>query len=336
MFNKMDMNLPKISVIVPVYNVENYLRECVESILKQEYIDFELLLIDDGSTDRSGKICDEYIEKDSRVKVYHTSNHGVSSARNLGIECSKAPWICFVDSDDLIDEKYLSVFRVDELLPSCLAIQGIEMLERKTGSQMWSITYPNAVLPEKKLGENISKYDLLSHGFPVAKLLSKELIVRHRLYFNTSLSFHEDHLFVLQYIQHIKTIILIPGMNYKYIYDGSESLSKRLHSNTEMEMAYTLLFHEYFKVIKHFDIVSCVNLAKFEHFLYQIRIKAIMACYIYRQDKAFRMNYLKKVHAEKNIIKRYYKPYSIKGKILKRILLYIPVSMQDYMFRFMI
>ena len=135
----MDMNLPKISVIVPVYNVENYLRECVESILKQEYIDFELLLIDDGSTDSSGEICDEYIKKDSRVKVYHTLNHGVSSARNLGIERSKAPWICFVDSDDLIDKKYLSVFRVDELLPSCLAIQGIEMVERKTGTRMWSM-----------------------------------------------------------------------------------------------------------------------------------------------------------------------------------------------------
>lgn len=330
------MNLPKISVIVPVYNAENYLRECVESILKQEYIDFELLLINDGSTDCSGEICNEYIEQDSRVRVYHTSNRGVSSARNLGIERSKAPWICFIDSDDRIDKKYLSAFRVDELSPTCLAIQGIEMLERKTGTRMWSMTYPDAFLPEKKLGENISKYDLLSHGFPVAKLLSKELIVRHGLFFNTSLSFHEDHLFVLQYIQHIETINLVTGTNYKYMYDGSESLSIKLHSNAEMEMAYTLLFHEYFKVVKHFELVPCVNLEKFEHFLYQIRIKAIMACYVFHQDKTFRINYLKKVHAEKDGIKRYYKPCSIKGKVLKGILLYAPVKIQDYVFRFMV
>lgn len=97
------MNSPKISVIVPVYNVEKYLRRCIDSILAQTFTDFELLLIDDGSTDKSGEICDEYAKKDSRVRVFHKENGGVSSARNLGLDNAQGEWITFVDSDDKLD-----------------------------------------------------------------------------------------------------------------------------------------------------------------------------------------------------------------------------------------
>lgn len=95
--------MAEISIIVPVYNVEKYLKKCLDSILAQTFIDFELLLIDDGSTDSSGKICDEYGRKDERIKVYHKDNGGLSSARNYGIERSNAPFLGFVDSDDYID-----------------------------------------------------------------------------------------------------------------------------------------------------------------------------------------------------------------------------------------
>ena len=93
---------PKISVIIPVYNVENYLNYCIDSILLQTFTNFELLLIDDGSLDRSSIICDEYAEKDVRVRAFHKTNGGVSSARNLGIELSLGEWIVFIDSDDVI------------------------------------------------------------------------------------------------------------------------------------------------------------------------------------------------------------------------------------------
>ena len=96
-----------ISVIVPVYNTEKYLDECVQSILNQSFTDFELLLIDDGSTDRSGAICDQYAAKDERVRVFHTENGGVSSARNVGLDEAKGEWIAFVDSDDWVSSKLL-------------------------------------------------------------------------------------------------------------------------------------------------------------------------------------------------------------------------------------
>ena len=102
------MNNPKISVIAPVYNVEKYLPRCIDSILAQTFTDFELLLIDDGSKDHSREICDEYAKKDSRIRVFHKENGGVSSARNLGLDNVKGEWITFVDSDDYLKMEFLS------------------------------------------------------------------------------------------------------------------------------------------------------------------------------------------------------------------------------------
>ncbi|WP_160722255.1 glycosyltransferase family 2 protein [Bacillus sp. USDA818B3_A] len=100
---------PIISVIVPVYNVESYIKSCVDSILAQSFLEFELLLVDDGSNDTSGEICDEYARKDRRVRVVHKEYGGVSSARNLGVTLAQGDYISFVDSDDRIDEEMLQV-----------------------------------------------------------------------------------------------------------------------------------------------------------------------------------------------------------------------------------
>ena len=101
--------MPKISVIVPVYKVEQYLHECVDSILAQTFTDFELILVDDGSPDNCGKICDEYAAKDSRVRVIHQENQGVSAARNAALDVAKGEFIAFIDSDDVVNVYYLEV-----------------------------------------------------------------------------------------------------------------------------------------------------------------------------------------------------------------------------------
>lgn len=98
------------SVIVPVYNSEKTLKYCIESILNQTIDDLELILVDDGSTDASGVICDDYMKKDNRIKVFHQSNKGVSAARNRGLEEAKGKWIVFVGSDDFVDSKFLEIY----------------------------------------------------------------------------------------------------------------------------------------------------------------------------------------------------------------------------------
>jgi Glycosyltransferases involved in cell wall biogenesis len=143
-----------ISVIVPIYNCENYINQCVDSILAQTCTNFELLLIDDGSSDNSGIICDEYAKKDARVKVFHKENGGVSSARNLGLHEAKGEWIAFVDADDWIKDTYLSDFRIGEKDVD-IHICGVKYFGAET----------NSVLPEEDLiiiNEDIdNKFDQL-------------------------------------------------------------------------------------------------------------------------------------------------------------------------------
>lgn len=97
----------RFSIIVPVYNAEQYIRKCIDSILAQTFTEFELILVDDGSPDECGKICDEYQKKDSRIKVIHKQNGGQSSARNIALEFANGEYVCFVDSDDYVDENML-------------------------------------------------------------------------------------------------------------------------------------------------------------------------------------------------------------------------------------
>lgn len=101
--------MPQISVIVPVYNVEKFLPRCIESVLAQAFTDFELILVDDGSPDNCGAICDEYAAMDSRIRVIHKANGGAASARNCGLDAASGKYIAFVDSDDSVHEKYLSI-----------------------------------------------------------------------------------------------------------------------------------------------------------------------------------------------------------------------------------
>jgi glycosyltransferase involved in cell wall biosynthesis len=101
--------MPKLSIIVPIYNKEKYLVECIESVLTQTYSDFELILVNDGSTDSSGEICDRYAVRDSRVKVCHKTNGGVSSARNAGVDVSSGEYLGFVDADDMLVSRMYEV-----------------------------------------------------------------------------------------------------------------------------------------------------------------------------------------------------------------------------------
>lgn len=105
--------MPKVSIIVPVYNVESKLRRCLDSIKHQDYSDFECILVDDGSSDISGNICDEYAHSDRRFKVLHQKNHGVSAARNAGLKVALGDWILFVDSDDWVSSQFISAFLME-------------------------------------------------------------------------------------------------------------------------------------------------------------------------------------------------------------------------------
>ena len=126
--------MAEISVIVPIYNSERYIKRCVDSILTQTFKDFELILLDDGSTDQSGRLCDDYAEQDSRIRVIHQKNQGQASTRNTGIRLSSAKWIAFVDADDMIHPQYFEIlYRVavenKVKISACHAFEGKNLPE---------------------------------------------------------------------------------------------------------------------------------------------------------------------------------------------------------------
>lgn len=214
--------MPRLSVIVPVYKVERYLPCCIDSILKQSFTDFELILVDDGSPDASSEICDRYKGIDNRVRVIHKANGGVSSARNLGLEQSQGEWIVFVDSDDYVGEDYLNNLIEVASTNDCQLVQA--GFCRVNGQQHQYV----------KCSSNGTKYtdttDILPYlrGFSISKLFKREIIINNNIRFDESLTFAEDLCFVLEYVLHIRKAAFIEPIDYYYVI-YSDSASQKLH-----------------------------------------------------------------------------------------------------------
>lgn len=189
----------KISIIVPVYNAELYLKECVESIINQNYHNIELILINDGSKDNSEKICINYANKDKRIKYIYQNNSGVSSARNAGLEIASGEYILFVDSDDFLEKNAIS-----KLLKN---ITDVDLL--CFGYNEVYIDKSIKVCFEKKINncKEIEEKILLDNkigGFLWNKIFKSKIIKNNNLKFNKEIHFCEDLLFVTEYIKYCK------------------------------------------------------------------------------------------------------------------------------------
>lgn len=262
------MNTPKISVIVPVYNVEQYLSHCIDTILAQTFTDFELLLIDDGSTDSSYSICKKYESKDKRVKVYKKTNGGVSSARNHGIENAKGIWITFIDSDDYIGHNYLfnllsSINDKDSY--DIVLLKGLVKYDNITNF----FTKAPLCISAEQLIESLCKENSLFLSC-WGKLFKKEIIYNNNIRFTNNLSFCEDIIFCFEYFKYIKNKILICNELLYYYRDVETSLTHKNVNYGQVLIASELLYNEFIiyqskfhnnhVIIKHFItlLVDCV------------------------------------------------------------------------------
>lgn len=199
-------NNPLISVIVPVYNVEKYLPRCIDSILAQTFKNFELLLIDDGSKDKSGEICDEYAKKDNRIKVFHKENGGVSSARNIGLDNANGEWICFCDADDMFYSEETFCINFEEL---CC----IDIIEIPFFREYVKIRKVECLI---KGYNNVKKYYANNfHNEVWARFYNKRLINSKR--FLTALEIGEDVFFFLSLFNNINNIYISSRGGYLYI-----------------------------------------------------------------------------------------------------------------------
>ncbi len=219
------MSTPLISIIVPVYNIEKYLERCVNSIRKQTYSNLEILLVDDGSTDKSGALCDAFAKEDVRIRVFHKENGGSSSARNFGIAQAGGAYCGFVDSDDYISENmYELLYRAIEESGAEIAQIGRDEID-EAGNQLPNVCEP----PEKKVfvdAESFMKELLLHRGDCsfCTKLVKKELFEMGTFPVG---ELNEDFHLVTKFLQNVKGVVSLPEQTYHVFY--------RVGSNTRKE-----------------------------------------------------------------------------------------------------
>lgn len=219
----------QISLIVPIYNTKQSLYRCIESIQKQSFQSFELILIDDGSTDGSSELCDYYSTQDSRIKVLHQKNSGVSHARNTGIQHATGKYIAFIDSDDWIETDFLlRAFTKCESAQIDWYINGY-LQEFYIGNQITqSIEYTITASKYYNIRTLLEAYKIeFTHNITAvwAKLYKSSIIHSKHITFDITMNYGEDTLFNLQYLQYCKDIFFDSALYYHYTTAKATSLS---------------------------------------------------------------------------------------------------------------
>ena len=227
-----------VSVIVPVYKAEKWICECAKSILEGSFSDIELILVDDGSPDSSGKICDELAKADARVRVIHQKNAGVSTARNSGIAAACGEYIMFVDSDDTVDSDMLSVMHSAAISENAdMVLSGIRYVYEDSG-RIVELPLPDAVIdfPE---GMDARYADISrSYGLSACatKLIRRSIVSDGKISFNAEFFILEDGTFVSECLACCKRIVSLARIFYNYRKHEGESLMKRFNRNSVLSL----------------------------------------------------------------------------------------------------
>lgn len=242
--------MPLISVIVPVYNAEKFLHYCIDSILNQIFNDFELILVDDGSTDNSGKICDEYAGKDARAKVIHKQNGGVSSARNAGIEAAKGEYICFVDSDDYLEKDYL--FSLYNGYDDCvdLVLCGYNSINKDKVCN--TVVFSNNDEDVLSRNDVMPLFQKVMISAPWCKLFKRKIVTENNVIFPADMSLGEDMIFNFTYLDYVKKFKVINKPLYNYRNDNEISLLRKYRKEIFDEEK--LLNERWYEIIKKWQL----------------------------------------------------------------------------------
>lgn len=227
-----------ISVIVPIYRVEKYLHRCINSIIKQTYKNLEIILVDDGSPDNSGSICDEYAVKDSRIKVIHKNNEGLGFARNAGLDCATGKYITFIDGDDYIGSKHIEkMYRSIKNTGTDTCLGGYTKVYREKEVKHYNVcagkVYRNNVIQQilpRMCGADNKGSDYIEMSVCMV-LFSNEIIQNNNLRFVSEREFiSEDLVFDFEYYPLSDGVCVVDSIDYYYC-DNDESLTTKYRSD---------------------------------------------------------------------------------------------------------
>lgn len=252
---------PKVSIIIPVYNAMKQLDRCIESVLKQDFADFELLLINDGSSDASGEICDKYATQDARIRVVHKENTGVSDSRNLGISLAKGEFLQFLDSDDWIIPEATGLLvrsaeknQCEMVIAEFYRVVG-ERLARKGDIQ------EDVVMDREEFAIHMMDNPAdFYYGVLWNKLYRRDIIVDNKLQMDKDISWCEDFIFNMQYIRFVKKVYALQVPIYYYVRTKGSLVSQGMSISKTIQMKRTVFkcYKEFYKdVFNEEDYEKC-------------------------------------------------------------------------------
>lgn len=211
---------PTVSIVIPVYNAENSIRQCLDSVIAQTYDDWECIIVDDGSKDTSRVICDKYIKNDTRFHVYHKDNGGVSSARNSGIEESTGEYLMFIDSDDCLTEDCLTtLFAKRDSMPdlTIFSFNKITSLNDVIVKKLKpSVAYNRKDVLSVALALKENDYTSEAFCFSWNKIFKSSIIKKNSVRFPQDITLREDEIFVYRYLLHCNSLQIITNVLYNY------------------------------------------------------------------------------------------------------------------------
>lgn len=245
----MNDDMPLVSVVMPIYNVEKYLPECLDSVINQTYKNLEIILVDDGSPDNCGKICDEYSKKDSRIKVIHKANGGVSSARNAGIDLSTGEWIWFCDPDDWVEKNLISDALNTALNDETdMCFFDYEIFNEACSQKVYAIHSDNVVFYQIKNIDTFITY--FSAMGSICYFIVKSQVIKEKLYFDEKINFCEDELFKFMIYDKISSFSYLHKTLYHYRQSENSAVGSILKKKNYPEMMIDI-YRKMVEVISH-------------------------------------------------------------------------------------
>mgnify|MGYP003177663741 FL=1 len=272
-----------VSIIVPVYNKEKYLSECVDSILRQNFKDFELILVDDGSKDSSWNIIKEYANKDKRVVPVHQENAGVSAARNAGLDRAQGKWICFVDADDYLPKDGIQIL-VEHGEKSNADIVNANATRVEDDKQFKIFNFNNEIVKG-----NI--YPRLVHFAPWAQLFKRSIIEEHHLRYVKGLAYSEDNVFILYYSLYASSIEFVNDSVYNYRINSDSAIQNKDYKKVAYHQMWAA--HEVYKLK---DKES--SLRNFIINRTKILISSSINAYVYRAINVLKINDIIRLYSD--------------------------------------
>lgn len=242
---------PKVSIIVPVYNAEKTIGRCIESILNQEYEDFELLLMNDGSKDASGSICDEYAQKDERVRVIHKENSGVSATRNMALDLASGTYLQFLDADDWITPNATRLFVEAAEQYNCdMVIADFYRVVGERVSHKGAIEGEGILTREEFAAQMMENPADFYYGVLWNKLFRREIVEKYKLRMDSDISWCEDFMFNLEYIRHCEVFYALQVPIYYYVKTKGSLASQGMNISKTIKMK-LMVFEYYNDFYKH-------------------------------------------------------------------------------------